>query len=259
MNTKRIVAAGLLFWVSTVFAEEQKFVVPQFAAGSAEGLTIETSVTLVNLGTEVLNPARATLRTYSPDGTPSAMLRRVNLGGVEASDTLQREIPGRGAAVAESFSAQGLKVGRLEITTEDNLAVEVLYKIFDSLGRLITVTNLLPRPAVEAVTLAIESAPQRDLASTVAVVNPLENQGEAWISVVIFDQSGNRVIESELSLGPGEQLARNWTELVPELEELAGAGEFLGTAEIVSDVPLYWLTLRQERVQLSSRDSFPSR
>ncbi|HOM99804.1 MAG TPA: hypothetical protein PLM33_06065 [Acidobacteriota bacterium] len=256
MKINKIVAAGLLFWISTVFAEERKFVVPQFAAGSAQGLTIETSVTLVNLGTEVLNPARATLRTYSPDGTASAMLRRVYLGGVEAADILQREIPGRGAAVAESFSAQALKVGRLEITTEDNLAVEVLYKIFDSSGSMLTVTSLLPRPAVEAATLTIESAPQRELSSTVAVVNPLENAQQALVSVVVFDQFGNRFAEGELTLNPGEQLARNWTELVPEL---ARAGEFLGTAEIVSDVPLYWLTLRQERVQLSSRDSLSSR
>ena len=38
-------------------AQAHTYYIPQFAAGAAGGLTITTTVTIVNLGTEVLNPA----------------------------------------------------------------------------------------------------------------------------------------------------------------------------------------------------------
>ncbi|GAB4250280.1 MAG: hypothetical protein Kow00109_26230 [Acidobacteriota bacterium] len=245
---------GLL--TASVFAQESKIVIPQFAAGSAGGLRIETTVTLVNLSTEVLNPARATVRTFGPDGSPLAMLRRSTLGGVEAADTVQREIPGRGVAVVESYAAGGLLVGWLEVTTEDNLAVEVLYKIFDGTGNLLTVTSILPRTAVDSATLLISLAPGAGLASTVAVVNPSENNEEAAVDIVVYDEFGNRVAAGGFSLPAGSQLARSWPELVPELN---GFPSFLGSAEITSNVPLNWLALQQEGVQLSSRDGLPPR
>lgn len=247
---KRVLLVHLGLLVGVGFGQDSRIVVPQFAGGSVGGLTIHTTAVLVNLGTGVLNPARATVRAFDAAGAPLAILRRSTLGGDEAADTVQREIPGRGVAVVESYLGAELRIGWLEVETEDNLVVEVLYRIFDGAGNLLTVTSILPREAVNAATLLINLVPAAGRTSTVAVVNPPENE-TAVVEIVVYDEFGNRVADAEFSMAPGHHLARNWAELVPELAQLPS---FLGSAEISSNVPLAWLTLQQEQVQLSSRD-----
>ncbi len=238
-------------------AAAQTYYAAQFAVGSGGGLRIETTVTLVNLGKEVLNPARVTVRSYSEAGAAAELLRQQTLSGPRAVSEVQREIPGRGTAVVEGYSGDGsLRTGWLEVSTPDNVGVEVLFSIFDAAGRLITATSVLPRNPVTAATLLVNVDAPRALAGALALLNPPDAAGPATVSVEVFDAFGGSVGTGEFTVEPGRRRAQNWTELVPLL---AGRAGFVGTAEVLSDLPVILLPLRQDGVDLTAQDVLPAR
>lgn len=247
----------LTFCAAVLPAAGQSYYAAQFATGSGGGLRIETTVTLVNLGKEILNPARVTIRSYAESGAAADLLRQQTLQGPRAVSEVQREIEGRGTAVVEGYSSDGsLRTGWLEISTADSVAVEVLFSIFDAAGRLITATSVLPRDLVTGATLLVNVDAPRSLAGALAVLNPPLSSGPATVAVDVFDAFGNGVGSAQFTVEPGRRLARNWTELVPALRNRAG---FVGTAEVISDVPVILLPLRQDGVDLTAQDVLPAR
>jgi hypothetical protein len=249
--------AFLIFCAAVVPAAAQTYYAAQFAVGSGGGLRIETTITLVNLGKEVLNPARVTVRSYSESGAAAQMLRQQTLQGPRAVSEVQREIEGRGTAVVQGYSADGtLRTGWLEMSTPDSVAVEVLFSIYDAAGRLITATSVLPRSLVTAATLLVNVDAPRSLAGALAVLNPPDSTGPAVLAVEVFDAFGGSVGNAQITVQPGQRVAQNWTELVPALRNRAG---FVGTAEVVSSVPVILLPLRQDGVDLTAQDVLPAR
>jgi hypothetical protein len=249
--------ALLVFCAAAVPVSAQTFYAAQFAAGSGGGLRIETTVTLVNLGKEVLNPARVTVASFNEAGNPTDLLKQSTLQGMRAVSEVQREIQGRGTAVVEAYSADGtLKAGWIQITTGDNVAVEILFSIYDAAGRLITATSVLPRSLVSAGTLLVNVDAPRALASALAVLNPAGSQETAVVSVNVVDAFGQSVGTAQFNVAPGERIAQNWTELLPAL---AGRSGFVGTAEVSSSVPVVMLPLRQDGVDLTAQEVLPAR
>jgi len=242
----------MLLTGSFAFAESRTVVVPQFAAGTGGGLKITTTITLVNLGTGVLNPARVDVATFDESGNPANLLKQNTLGGVQAVATLQREIPGRGTAVVESHSASGsLATGWASLTTEDNVAVEVLFSIYDAASnKLITSTSILPSQETEAGTVIVSVNSATSLYGALAVSLAPTASGPAEVTADVYDQFGNFVGSGEFTVEPGQKIARNWTQLV---SALAGRNGFVGTAEVVSTQPVVMLPLRQDGVQLTAQ------
>jgi len=252
---KRILLTSF-FFCSAAMAQAHTYFIPQFAAGPAGGLTITTTVTIVNLGTEVLNPARADVSTFDSDGNPLSMLKQVTLSGTQAVPSVEREIQGSGTAVVESLSGDGsLKSGWAEVTTDDNIAVEVVYRIFSG-GQLGTITSILPRATVSSATILVNLDAQSQVTSPVAALNPPGSSGSAEVSLSVYDEFGTFVDTGSFSLAPGEQTARNWSELIPSL---AGVNGFRGSAEVTSTVPVFLLPLSQEGFQLTTRDTLGAR
>lgn len=248
---------ALIFCLTVAPAAAQTYYAAQFAAGAGAGLRIETTVTLVNLGKEILNPARVTVQSFNEAGAAADLLKQNTLAGLRAVSEVQREIPGRGTAVVEGFSQNGsLQAGWLQITTPDNVAIEILFSIFNQAGQLITATSVLPRPLVSSGTLLVNVDAPRALASAVAVLNPATGQETAQVAVEVYDAFGVNVGTAQFPVQPGERVARNWTELV---ESLAGRTGFVGTAEITSTVPVVLLPLRQDGVDLTAQDVLPAR
>lgn len=247
----------LTFCAAVLPAAGQSYYAAQFATGSGGGLRIETTITLVNLGKEVLNPARVTVRSYTEAGTAAELLHQQTLQGPRAASEVQREIEGRGTAVVQGYSSDGsLRTGWLEISTTDRVAVEILFSIFDAAGRLMTATSVLPRDLVTNATLLVNVDARRSLAGALAVLNPPQSPGPAKVSLEVFDAFGNGVGTAEFTVEPGQRLAQNWTELVPALRGRVG---FVGTAEVVTDVPIILLPLRQDGVDLTAQDVLPAR
>ena len=56
-----------------VLGQGQTYYVAQYAHGGTQ-FPITTTITLVNLGTGVLNPARVTIDTFNEDGNPTDLL-----------------------------------------------------------------------------------------------------------------------------------------------------------------------------------------
>ncbi|MEJ2079022.1 MAG: hypothetical protein P8020_09155 [Acidobacteriota bacterium] len=253
---KRLLMTSL-FFCSAAMAQGHTYYIPQFAAGAGGGLSITTTVTIVNLGTEVLNPARAQVSTFGPDGNPMSMLKQVAISGTQAVSSVEREIQGRGTAVVESYSGDGaLMSGWAEVTTDDNVAIEVAYRIYSG-GQIGTITSILPREALSSATILVNLDAQGQVTSPVASLNPPESSGSAEVSLDVYDQFGNFVDTGTFTLAPGEQTARNWGELVPSL---AGVNGFRGSAEITSTVPVLILPLSQEAgFQLTTRDTLDAR
>lgn len=249
----------ILLFSSAAMAQGQVFYIPQVAAGSAAGLRIETLVTLVNLGTGVLNPAQVDIETFGQDGSPLSLLKRTTLSGVDAVSLLQREIDGRGTASVEAYSEDGsLQVGWAKLTTADNVAVEVIYSIFGASGDLMTTTSILPRAGITEGTSLIDLNAGSGLNSSVAVLGAPSNEDTAVVTAQVYDQFGVSLGQAEISLAPGEGIAKSWTELVPGLNGL-GANGFIGTAEITATAPVFFLPLRQDGVQLTTRDILSAR
>jgi hypothetical protein len=176
---------------------------------------------------------------------------------VDAVATLQREIEGRGTAQVEAYSVDdSLQLGWARISTDDNIAVEVIYSIFDTSGQLLTTTSILPREALMQGTLLVNLDAQSSLASALAIVNPPANGEQAVIAAQVYDEFGNAMGQVQVTLEPGEGLSQNWIELVPAL---AGLNGFSGSAEFSSSVPVSMLSLRQGDVQLTTRDTLGAR
>ena len=249
----------LFFSVAAAMAQTHTFYVPQYAEGRAGGLKISTSVTLINLGTNSLNPARADIESFDESGAPANLLLQRTISGDEIVSSVQVEIPGRGTGTVYSATDTPgqATAGWVQITTEDDLAVEVIFSIFDvANGDLITTTSVLPRAPVTDGTLVV-TVDSPGLSSAVALLNPPTNEEVAGIAFTVYDEFGNQVGTGSVEgLEPGQKISRNWPDLVSELDGLEG---FVGSAEFISTMPLAVLGLRQDNVQLTTQDVLPAR
>jgi hypothetical protein len=246
-----------VLFCSAAMAEVHTYYIPQIAAGGNSQLRIGTKVTIVNLGTEVLNPARVTIESYDENGASANLLKQVSLSGTQAVASLEREMEGRGVATVETYSADGsLKTGWAKLTTEDNIAIEAVFSIYNGSGTLLTTTSILPRDVVSSATLLINLNAPTSLATALAALNPPTSSGDAVISYDVYDQFGTWVGSDSISLAPGHRAANNWTELVTEL---VGSSDFIGSAEVTSSIPVFMLPLRQDGVQLTTQDPLPAR
>lgn len=254
----RLMTLGCFFTMA--LAQTSTFWVPQYAEGSVGGVRISTDITLVNLGTGILNPARADVSAFDEAGEPADLLLQKMISGDTAVSSLQVEIPGRGTSVVHSASNNPSQVseGWVRIDTEDNLAVEVIFSIFDATtGDLITTTSVLPGSPVTAGTVIVNVDTLGGLASALAVLNPPDNQDPATIDIVVYDQFGIEVGQAQVAgIKPGEKTAENWPELVSALQ---GKNGFIGSAEMTSNVPVAALGLRQDQIQLTTQDILTAR
>ncbi len=254
----KLKALVLLCFFSTGLAQTQTFWIPQFGEGGT-GLRFGSTITIVNLSSEILNPARARVESFGVDGTPANLLRRVTIAGPEATSAVDLELPGLGSELVSSGSddPSQLSLGWTRITTEDNLAVEVLFSIFDSAtGQLLTSTSILPRPLTREATMIV-SVDGASTVSSVAILNPPSNQETAQVTIDVFDRFGQSVGSGIIDgCEPGERVAQNLAELVPALAGLEG---FLGTASIRSTVDIAVLPLRQDGIELTTQEALPAR
>ena len=252
----RIIVTGVLFCTAAM-AQVHTYYIPQIAAGGNSQLKIGTKVTIVNLGTEILNPARVTIESYDEDGNPANLLKQVSLSGTQAVGSLEREIEGRGAAIVETYSSDGsLKTGWARLTTDDNVAIEAVFSLYSASGALLTTTSILPREALASTTLLINLNAPTALVTALAALNSPASEGDAEISYDVYDQFGRWVGSGSVSLAPGHRAAKNWTELV---SELGGSSDFIGSAEVTSSIPVFLLPLRQDGVQLTTQDALAAR
>lgn len=247
----------LICFFGTGLAQET-FWIAQFGDGGT-GLRFGSTITIVNLSQEILNPARATVESFGVDGAPSDLLGRVTISGPEATSSLDVELPGLGSEVISSSSSDPsqLSLGWTRITTEDNLAVEVLFSIFDSTtGELLSSTSILPRPLTREATMIV-NVDGATTVSSLAILNPPTNQEAAAVTINVFDRFGELVGTGIIDgCQPGERVAQNLAELVPAL---AGRQDFLGTTSISSTVDIAILPLRQEGFELTTQETLPAR
>jgi hypothetical protein len=249
----------LLLSVAAAFGQTKTFYVPQYAEGAAGSVKISTSVTLISLETGVLNPARADIESFDESGTPANLLLQKTITGDQAVSFVQTEVQGRGTATVLSATEtpDQATAGWVQITTEDSLAVEVIFSIFDATtDDLITTTSVLPRDPVTDGTLVVSVDSAKSLTSAVALLNPPTNDS-ADIAFTVYDEFGNEVGTGSITgLQPGEKVSKNWPELIPELQ---GRNDFVGSAEFTSTMPLAVLGLRQESIQLTTQDILSAR
>lgn len=255
----RAFAIVLFFFLTTGLAQQQTFWVPQFGDGGSGGaLRFASTITVVNLSSEILNPSRVTVESFDVDGNPLGLLRRVTIDGPEAASSVDLELPGLGTEVVSSNSGNpaALNLGWVRLTTEDNLAVEVLFSIFSANGALITTTSILPRPLTTEATIIVAAG--NNAVSNLAILNPPTNQQTAEVVIEVFDRFGQSVGSGVISgCEPGQRVAQNLVELIPALQ---GQTDFVGTASISSNVEIAILPLRQTPDgQLSTQDALPAR
>lgn len=97
---------------------------------------------------------------------------------------------------------------------------------------------------------------QTQLTSPIAALNSPDSGGTAEVTREVYNEFGEFFDSGSFTLAPGERTAQNWNQLIPSL---AGVNGFRGSAEITSTVPVFMLPLRQDRVQLTTRDALDAR
>ena len=246
-----------MFFSSAALAQSQTWYIPQVGAGTAQGLEFGTTITMVNLGTGIIDPARVDIETWDETGQSAPLLKRNTLAGPEGASLLQREIEGRGTAVVETYSEDGsLSLGWAAIRSEDSIAVEVVFTIRNAAGELVTTTSILPSAARDEATLLLTSSPGDGISANLAALNPPSNGETATVTAAVYDAFGIQVGTAGFDLEPDARVAQQWTELLTVLADLDG---FVGTAEVTSNVPLILLPLRQDSVELTTQEPLPAR
>jgi hypothetical protein len=146
--------------------------------------------------------------------------------------------------------------GYARITSDDEIAVEVLFSLFDGSGNLLTNTSVLPRPATDQGTVLLKVDTVNGAAGNIALVNPAGNGQAAVIAATLRDAFGNDLGDAEINLAAGAKTAAVWTEV---FGNLAGANGFAGTVEFTSNVPVIALPLFQTGIELTTQDILPAR
>lgn len=249
----RALILGCFFSVGVAQAT---FYVPQFGHGNdTQGNSFSTSITLINLSSTVINPAVVTVETFDDNGNPVNLLNKAAspFESAEAVSVLGAELEASGAAGLDSGNddQSTLTTGWAKISTFNEVAVEVVFSISTGNGQLVTSASILPRDPTTSATIGARVNPGT-VNTGVALLNP-PNNGDATVTIEIFDRFGNSVGAGMVALEAGHKTARFIDEFVQ------GLTQFFGSVEIASDVPIVILPLRQEGVELSTQDTLPGR
>lgn len=223
------------------------FFVSQFGHGTDQlGNQFSSEINLINLSSTA---SQVTLATFNDDGDTIRLLEQELINTApEAVSELSVEIPGRGTAVARSLNdnpASALNTGWVQATTSNAVGIQVVFRIRDGDGNLITASNVVVGPLTSAASMLGTNS--NSLKTGVALLNP-PGSANASVSIRAIDSDGDMVSAFMLSpLQPGERRVGFLDELLP------GLGNFNGSIEIRSEdiednpVPISILPLLQDQ------------
>jgi hypothetical protein len=235
---------GLLFLVlfgGLAMAKTETVYIPQIGYGDG----FETTFSFMNFSATT---NRVEIRAFSPEGDPAELLRRAGspFEDESAAAVIGVEVAGFGSAVAQTLS-DSFQLGYAEIDSDfdEDFGIELVFRRFSG-SRLITSTSILPLPASTAFSfLAFSDSFAR---TGLALVNPKENESEAEVTMLLYDNLGLLRGTAEVTLQSGHRFSQFIDESTPAADlfpEIAGE-EFSGTIEVRSDVPVAVAILRTE-------------
>jgi hypothetical protein len=230
-------------FVGVGFAQGQTIYIPQIAHGNG----IETEFNFINLS-EDMN--RIGVRAFDNDGNPVNLLLAdaSPFLPMQAVEELGSEIPGLGVAQLRTYSETPdmVVVGYAEIYSDFDapFGVEVAFRSFAQDGTLVTTTSVLPQPVSDAFSII---AYNNDFASSgFALLNPPSSDGSATVDMALYDHFGVMLGETTVVLEPGEKIARFLSEDPLFDDILAGVDDFIGSVEVISDIPVSVTVIKLE-------------
>ena len=240
----------------------RSFFIPQIGHGTdLGGNQFSTEINFINLSTTT---SQVVINTFSDDGDPLRLLEQsFPATAPESVSELTVDIPGTGTARARTLSASPntqLDIGWAQVTTPDAVGVQVVFRILNPSGNLITAANIRVGPVVNSASLF---GVQNGAGTAIALLNPPGNP-PVTISVQAIGSDGNSIVTApNIPLQPGEKTARFLFGFLPSL------GDFDGSIEIRSSnmadpdstprPPIAILPLRQEGLVLTTQSVFPPR
>ncbi len=239
----RILIMG--FFMTVAGLAQQTVYVPQIGHGDG----FETTLSFINLSGTT---SRAEVRAYTDNGTPLNLLLRAASPFEDAQAVSEMGLEtaplGYGALSTYSFNPS-VQVGWAEITTEDSVAVEVVFSRYAASRQLLTSTSVLPGPLTTEFSFIAFANPVAR--SGLALLNPPDAVATANVALRLFDRFGFLVGERVVPLAPGRKISRfvDEAELFPGLE----GQDFSGTVEVRSDVPVAVMPLRVQGIHITTQ------
>ncbi len=152
-----------------------------------------------------------------------------------------------------------MDLGWAQVTTQQAVGVQVVFRILNPSGNLITAANIRVGPITTAASLF---GVQNGAATAIALLNPPGNP-PATISIQAIGSDGNSIATRDFGLQPGEKKARFLIQFLPSLGSFDGSIEIRSTnmADPGSNnrPPVAILPILQEGLVLTAQDAFPPR
>ena len=218
-----------------------RLIFPQIADGLLGKLKYATSVILIN---NTANRATGKIDLFKSDGTPMI----VTIGG-KTSTSFDFDLAARAVTRLVTSGAGDAEVGWCHVSMDKRISGVSIFHVFDAQGRALAEVGVNSAEPMSKFNLIADSIGYFD--TGIAITNPSETSQTTNVYFGLFNKDGDWVTSRKevMTLQPNKHQALFMTQLFPDYSKV---GEFEGTIQVSSDIPIAALTLRSLDEKLTS-------
>jgi hypothetical protein len=191
--------------------------------------------TLILSNQDSSGAANIVVNFLNEDGSPMTLAIQ-NLNGSQFSFV----IPARGSLELETEGIGEVKTGWAKVQSDKKLSGIAIFSYYDGAGNYISEVGVPATSRESAFSLFVES--RSDTNTAIVLTNP--NASPASASLTLRDEQGNSLSTvADLPVPPSGEIAKYVTDLFQGVIP----PDFHGTVEVVDQLPILGLTLRQRK------------